>query len=144
MFNVLNHIHILMQTDVDLASDLLIKYSEILRYQLYNGDKQKVTLEQDIQFLKEIRMMKDIQILLERKYTFHLQIERYLLSQTAMLIRNSELVLLRLLRLTILTILRLVKDITFQRLTYLMMMLQLTILAESMPVWTDTKQEKLW
>lgn len=32
MFNVLNHIHILMQTDVDLASDLLIKYSEILRY----------------------------------------------------------------------------------------------------------------
>ena len=47
-------------------------------------------------------------------------------------------------RLTILTILRLVKDITFQRLTYLMMMLQLTILAESMPVWTDTKQEKLW
>ena len=86
----------------------------------------------------------NIQILLERKYTFHLQIERYLLSQTAMLIRNSELVLLRLLRLTILTILRLVKDITFQRLTYLMMMLQLTILAESMPVWTDTKQEKLW
>ena len=85
-----------------------------------------------------------VEILLERKYTFHLQIERYLLSQTAMLIRNSELVLLRLLRLTILTILRLVKDITFQRLTYLMMMLQLTILAESMPVWTDTKQEKLW
>ncbi|MDU1904348.1 MAG: histidine kinase [Dysgonomonas sp.] len=53
MFNVLNHIHILMQTDVDLASDLLIKYSEILRYQLYNGDKDKVSLEQDIQFLKD-------------------------------------------------------------------------------------------
>lgn len=53
MFNVLNHIHILMQTDVELASDLLIKYSEILRYQLYNGDKQKVTLEQDIQYLKD-------------------------------------------------------------------------------------------
>lgn len=52
MFNVLNHIHILMQTNVELASNLLIKYSEILRYQLYNGDKQ-ITLEQDIQFLKD-------------------------------------------------------------------------------------------
>lgn len=53
MFNVLNHIHTLMQTDVELASDLLIKYSEILRYQLYNDDKQYVTLEQDVQFLKD-------------------------------------------------------------------------------------------
>ena len=53
MFNVLNHIHTLMQTDVELASDLLIKYSEILRYQLYNDDKQYVTLKQDVQFLKD-------------------------------------------------------------------------------------------
>lgn len=53
MFNVLNHIYTLMQTDVELASDLLIKYSEILRYQLYNDDKQYVTLEQDVQFLKD-------------------------------------------------------------------------------------------
>lgn len=53
MFNVLNHIHILMQTDVELASFLLIKYSEILRYQLYNDDKQNVTIEQDVQFLKD-------------------------------------------------------------------------------------------
>ena len=60
MFNVLNHIHILMQTDVDLASDLLIKYSEILRYQLYNGDKQRVTLEQDIQFLKDFIAVEEI------------------------------------------------------------------------------------
>ncbi|MFT4071990.1 MAG: histidine kinase [Dysgonamonadaceae bacterium] len=60
MFNVLNHIHILMQTDVDLASNLLIKYSEILRYQLYNGDKQKVALEQDIQFLKGFIAIEEI------------------------------------------------------------------------------------
>ncbi|RXK85980.1 sensor histidine kinase [Filimonas effusa] len=60
MFNVLNHIHILMQSDVDLASDLLIKYSEILRYQLYNGDRQHVTLEQDIQFLKDFIAIEEI------------------------------------------------------------------------------------
>lgn len=60
MFNVLNHIHILMQTDVELASDLLIKYSEILRYQLYNGDRQSVTLEQDIQFLKDFIAVEEV------------------------------------------------------------------------------------
>lgn len=60
MFNVLNHIHILMQTDVELASDLLIKYSDILRYQLYNGDKQSVTLEQDIRFLKDFIAVEEV------------------------------------------------------------------------------------
>ena len=60
MFNVLNHIHVLMQTDVELASDLLIKYSEILRYQLYNGDKQNVTLAQDIQFLKDFIAVEEV------------------------------------------------------------------------------------
>jgi len=60
MFNVLNHIHILMQTDVELASDLLIKYSDILRYQLYNGDKEKIKLEQDIRFLKDFIAVEEV------------------------------------------------------------------------------------
>lgn len=60
MFNVLNHINVLMQTDVALASDLLIKYSEILRYQLYNGDKQNVTLGQDVQFLKDFIAVEEV------------------------------------------------------------------------------------
>lgn len=60
MFNVLNHIHILMQTDVELASDLLIKYSEILRYQLYYESKKKVSLERDIQFLKDFIAIEEL------------------------------------------------------------------------------------
>lgn len=52
MFNVLNHINILMQSDVDLASSLLIKYSDILRYQLYSGKREYILLEQEIEFLK--------------------------------------------------------------------------------------------
>jgi len=54
MFNVLNHIYILMQKDVDKASGLLVNYSEILRYQLYNGKKEYVTLGEEIQFLKDM------------------------------------------------------------------------------------------
>lgn len=51
MFNVLNHIHILIQKDSDLASSLLIKYSNILRYQLYGSDKEKVKIEDEINFM---------------------------------------------------------------------------------------------
>lgn len=51
MFNVLNHIHVLMQTDTDRASDLLLRYSEILRYQLYSAKTELVPLDQEIAFL---------------------------------------------------------------------------------------------
>jgi sensor histidine kinase YesM len=54
MFNVLNHIHVLMQNDVDLASELLVKFSEILRYQLYDCNKQYVKLKDEIQYLKDV------------------------------------------------------------------------------------------
>jgi len=52
MFNVLNHINTLMQEDVNLASTLLIRYSDILRYQLYNGRKELISLNQEMEFLK--------------------------------------------------------------------------------------------
>lgn len=54
MFNVLNNIHILMQKDLELASAQLVKYSDILRYQLYNGKNEWVALKQEIQFLKDV------------------------------------------------------------------------------------------
>lgn len=53
MFNVLNHIHVLMQKDVDMASELLLNYSEILRYQLYGGKKETVDVNDEIVFLKK-------------------------------------------------------------------------------------------
>lgn len=53
MFNVLNHINILMQEDVDLASSLLIRYSKILRYQLDSDKNRKVSIAQEVQFLKD-------------------------------------------------------------------------------------------
>lgn len=49
-----NHIYILMQKDVELSSHLLVKYSEILRYQLYNGKREFSTLGEEIQFLKDV------------------------------------------------------------------------------------------
>lgn len=53
MFNVLNHINILMQEDVGLASSLLIRYSKILRYQLDSNKRSRVSIAQEVQFLKD-------------------------------------------------------------------------------------------
>nr|WP_198160661.1 histidine kinase [Pedobacter panaciterrae] len=53
MFNVLNHINILMLEDINLASSLLIKYSKILRHQLNSEKNRKVNIEQEVQFLKD-------------------------------------------------------------------------------------------
>ncbi|MBB5645239.1 sensor histidine kinase [Pedobacter cryoconitis] len=54
MFNVLNHIHILMQKNVELASVLLVKFSDILRYQLYECNRETVLLEREVQYLKDL------------------------------------------------------------------------------------------
>jgi hypothetical protein len=54
MFNILNHIHILMQSNVKLASDLLIQFSDILRYQLYECNKEYVPLHLEIKYLKDL------------------------------------------------------------------------------------------
>ncbi|KAF2079200.1 sensor histidine kinase [Flavobacterium sharifuzzamanii] len=54
MFNVLNHIHILMQSNVQLASDLLVQFSDILRYQLYECNKEYVPLHLEIKYLKDL------------------------------------------------------------------------------------------
>jgi sensor histidine kinase YesM len=54
MFNVLNHIHILMQSNVKLASVLLVQFSDILRYQLYECNKEFVSLYLEIKYLKDL------------------------------------------------------------------------------------------
>ena len=53
MFNVLNHINYYVERKDDIASPLLLKYADILRYQLYSGKKDEVNLHEEIQFLKD-------------------------------------------------------------------------------------------
>lgn len=60
MFNVLNHIHILMQSNVELASTLLIKFSDILRYQLYECNHKVVFLNREIKYLQDLVAIEQI------------------------------------------------------------------------------------
>ncbi len=54
MFNVLNHIHILMKKDADRADDLLMRYSDVLRYQLYEANRETVSLAKEVDYLKDV------------------------------------------------------------------------------------------
>ncbi len=52
LFNVLNNINFLIQKDSDKASDVLMKLSEMLRYQLYDADIGNIEIEQEVNHLK--------------------------------------------------------------------------------------------
>ncbi len=54
MFNVLNHVHILMKKDADRADDLLVRYSDVLRYQLYEANRETVSLAKEVDYLKDV------------------------------------------------------------------------------------------
>ncbi|AJH14569.1 sensor histidine kinase [Myroides profundi] len=54
MFNILNHIYTLMQIDVELASNVLLKFSDILRYQLYECNHKTVLLDREVQYLQDL------------------------------------------------------------------------------------------
>lgn len=53
MFNVLNHVNVLIKKEPDLASSLLVQYTGILRYQLYNGKKDFISIRQEADFLRD-------------------------------------------------------------------------------------------
>lgn len=54
VFNILNHIHILMKRDTELADFLLMKFSDILRYQLYHCNQNLVPLDKEVEYLQNL------------------------------------------------------------------------------------------
>ncbi|PCJ65502.1 MAG: hypothetical protein COA58_08820 [Bacteroidetes bacterium] len=52
LFNSLNSIYSLSLQKSDLAPDLILKLSDILRYILYEGSEKKVSLTQELKYLK--------------------------------------------------------------------------------------------
>jgi len=51
LFNALNNIYFLIKKDQDKAADALAQFSEMLRYQLYDCNVEKIPLAQEIDYL---------------------------------------------------------------------------------------------
>lgn len=53
LFNMLNNANVLTKKDPEKASQVLVKLSDLLRYQLYDSARDKVLLTSDIRFLED-------------------------------------------------------------------------------------------
>lgn len=53
LFNMLNNANVLTKKDPDKASQVLMKLSDLLRYQLYDSARDRVFLTSDIRFLED-------------------------------------------------------------------------------------------
>lgn len=53
LFNMLNNLFGLVKEDVDSSREVIVKLSDLLDYMLYKCDKPKVSLEDEIKFIKD-------------------------------------------------------------------------------------------
>ena len=53
LFNMLNNTNVLIEDDPKKASQVLVKLSDLLRYQLYDSSRDKVLLTSEIHFLED-------------------------------------------------------------------------------------------
>src|SRR6202000_1449787 len=60
LFNMLNNVNVLTQQDPEKASQVLMKLSDLLRYQLYDSSREKVLLTADIRFLTDFLNLEKI------------------------------------------------------------------------------------
>ncbi|PZP48689.1 MAG: histidine kinase, partial [Pseudopedobacter saltans] len=60
LFNTLNNANVLTQKDPDKASEVLVRLSSILRYQLYDSARSQVLLSAEIRFLNDMLNLEKI------------------------------------------------------------------------------------
>lgn len=72
LFNMMNNVNVLVKKDPDKASMTILKLSDFLRYQLYDNNQDSVSLQSEIQFLKDFMELEKIR---RDEFTFTLSIE---------------------------------------------------------------------
>jgi sensor histidine kinase YesM len=53
LFNTLNNLNVLIQTNPDKASDIVLGLSDVLRYQIYDSQHDSVSLSKDIEIIEQ-------------------------------------------------------------------------------------------
>jgi tetratricopeptide (TPR) repeat protein len=60
LFNALNSIYVLMDDDKQMASDTLLKFSSLLRYQLYDCNSNVTTIEKEMEFINNYILLEKV------------------------------------------------------------------------------------
>jgi sensor histidine kinase YesM len=72
LFNTLNNLLVLVKTDPDKASQVLLGLSDLLRYQLYDSTKEKILLSKDIEFIHNLLSLEQIR---KNDFEYHIHTE---------------------------------------------------------------------
>lgn len=75
LFNTINSIFFLIHKNQDKASDSLAKFSEILRYQLYECNEAKIPLQKEIAYLENYIELEMLRQESDLKITFNSEIQ---------------------------------------------------------------------
>ena len=72
LFNNLNTIYFLMETNPALAKEMMIQFSDVLSHQLYNASKDKVSLKEELESLESFLKIQQVRHIdfLDLKYSF--------------------------------------------------------------------------
>jgi two-component system sensor histidine kinase AlgZ len=74
-FNTLNNLYGLVGTDAKKAQELILKLSDMMRYSIYEGEKEEVTLKAEVDYLKNYIELHKMRYHKEIDVTFEVQIE---------------------------------------------------------------------
>ena len=72
LFNILNTIYFLMETNTTLAKEVMIRFSDLLSHQLYNAKKDNITLKEELVSLENFLKIQQLrqEDYLDLKYSF--------------------------------------------------------------------------
>lgn len=72
-FNMLNNLYGLIDVDSQKAKALILKLSELMRYSIYEGERTTVTLEEEIEYLKNYIELHRMRYHKEIDISFHIE-----------------------------------------------------------------------
>lgn len=76
MFNSLNNIDMLIKKDPEKGSEVLSKFSDILRYVVYDTEKEEVQLSKEIEYLKKYIDLEKIRLIYPENVSFYYETEK--------------------------------------------------------------------
>ncbi|MGB8192395.1 MAG: histidine kinase [Chitinophagaceae bacterium] len=79
LFNTLNNLLVLVKTDTDKASQVLLGLSDLLRYQLYDSTREKILLSKDIAFMQNLLELEKIR---KNDFTYTIHTEGHVDGQS--------------------------------------------------------------
>ena len=74
-FNTLNNLYGLVGTDTKKAQELILKLSDMMRYSIYEGEKETVTLKEEVEYLKNYIELHKMRYHKEIDVKFEVEIE---------------------------------------------------------------------